>query len=564
MRVCCFGTSLDFDLTGRIAGSTNFACSDKNDVSTYSRREFLRLASIVGGVAALKTDVLFAGLRTTQYFGLNAFIENNPDAVFILKTNVDAKTNSSAILDVGHQLGQSLFIARTDPGGNFPVTANISIKPNITSWSWDIKPIEQTMGIQTDAYFVEGIIKSLSDLTVSMDTVFIRDGNFSDTRPDGTLYRALANRTGVNLKDLSGGVPSISSGDLQWIDVPAGVWFKRIPYLWPFNTPGSCLINIAKFKSHGMGMTLCSKNLQGTNAQPYIAHCTGWGLTMNGVDSNDIVVDAFTTIQANYNRHKDAGIPRWDLPGATSGGLWMESHSTRCLDNNSILHPCINIIEGVYGREGPFVSGPTDNNGYGKDIMTNIVIFGKNARHVDIIGTYLAGHEPGNFGFFHMAVERNLASTINPHEIPLYEWKVDGSATASTLEDFSRTPIRTLYLQKAGEAQYHMVDEPYDYSGSTAVTQQRQTKPDVFALSQNFPNPFNPATSIQYYLPTAGRARIEIFDLLGFSVATLVDKIVPAGDHVQVWNAYAMPSGTYFLRLMYEGHSLVRKLVLVR
>jgi uncharacterized protein (DUF362 family) len=530
----------------------------------YSRREFLRLASLAGSVAALKTNILFAGTRTSKYFGLNEFIESHPDAVFILKTGVDTKTNSSAILDAGYKLGRSLFAAKTDPEGSYLLTANIAIKPNLTSWSWDKPPIEQTMGIQTDPNFVEGIIKSLKGLTISADTMYIRDGNFSDNRTDGGLYRAMATRTGVNLKDLSAGVGTIAEADLQWVDVPDGVWYKRIPYLWPINSPDSCLINVSKFKSHSMGMTLCSKNLQGTNAQPYIAHCTGWGLPINGVKSTDIVTDAFATIQANYNRHKDARIPRWDLPGTTSGGLWMETHSSRCLDNNTVLQPCINIIEGVYGREGPFVSGPVDNNGYGRDIMTNVVIFGRNSRHVDIIGTFLAGHEPGNFGFFHMAVERKQASTVNPREIPLYEWNLDGSVAASTLDNFPQTPLRTPYLQKAGEDQYHLVNEAYDYSGTTAVEPQKHTKPDVFTLSQNFPNPFNPSTSIQYFVPRAGTVRLEIFDVRGARVATLVDGDVAAGDHVIVWNASSMPSGTYLLRFFHDGYSLVRKLLLVR
>jgi hypothetical protein len=411
--------------------------------------------------------------------------------------------------------------------------------------------------------FVDGVIRSLNGVSVGSNSIYICDGNYSNARSDGALYNSLAQQTGVNLKDLSAGVGGVSTSDLQWIDVPNGIWFKRIGYLWPVNAPGTCLINIAKFKSHSMGMTLCSKNLQGTNVQPYIRHCTGWGLDM-GMDSHDVSTDAFKTIQANYDGHTKAGIPRWDLPGTTSGGLWMETHSTRCLDNNSVLNPLINIIEGVYGREGPFVSGPSDNGGYGKDIMTNVVIFGKNARHVDLISTYLAGHEPGNFGFFHMAVERGLSSYLNPADVPLYEWKLDGSATVSTIDKFARTPIRTLYLRKAGEDEYHMVDETYDYSTTSVAAQHSHSTPDVFALSQNFPNPFNPSTSIQFYVPRSGHVLVEVFTLLGEKVETLVDTRVAAGDHVVMWNAHALQSGTYFVRLLYDGYSKVRKMVLVR
>jgi len=58
-------------------------------------------------------------------------------------------------------------------------------------------------------------------------------------------------------------------------ECPDGVVFKRTKYLGPFNYPDSYLINFAKFKSHAMGLTLCVKNLQGTNIRPYIRFCGG-------------------------------------------------------------------------------------------------------------------------------------------------------------------------------------------------------------------------------------------------------------------------------------------------
>jgi hypothetical protein len=209
----------------------------------------------------------------TEYFGLNGFVEAHPNAVFVLRTNVDMKTNAVAIKDAGYQLGKTLFIGTSTPVHAYPVVGNVVIKPNITSWSWDKTPKEQTMGIQTDPYFVEGILKSLQDLTIPSANMFIREANFASQRVDGKWYSDLAQRSGVNLKQLAP-VGQISPEDIQWVDVPNGVWYSRIPYLWPVNSPGSCLINIAKFKSHSMGMTLCTKNLQGTNAVPYVKHCT--------------------------------------------------------------------------------------------------------------------------------------------------------------------------------------------------------------------------------------------------------------------------------------------------
>ena len=531
-----------------------------------SRREFLRTASLAGSALVLNFRDLLSRPRYAAFFGLHNFVETHPDAVFIVRTGVDAKTNISALKDVGHQLGQTLFVAKPDGVAGFPVSANVVLKPNITSWRWDKTPIEQTMGIQTDPYFVEGVVNSLFDVSILAQNTYIREANYLATAVDGTWYRDLATRTGLNLRDFPP-VSQMALQDIQWTDVPDGVWFNRIPHLWPVNSPGSALINIAKFKSHSMGMTLCSKNLQGTNAAPYVSHCTAWGTDMSGVNPNLVVPNAFATIKANYDRHTAAKIPRWDLPGSGTGGIWMETHSSRCLDNNSVLHPLVNTIEGVYGREGPFVTGPDANgeaNGYGRDIMTNVVIFGKNSFHVDLIGKYLAGHEPGNFGLFHLALERGLSKYLNPRDISLYEWKLDGSVTVARLEQFPQTPIRALYLRKAGEPAYHMINEPYDYGVTSAVVERKHQAPDVFAIQQNFPNPFNPSTSIQYYVPESGNVRLKIFDIRGQVVDVLTDGNQPAGDHVRVWNSDRRPSGTYFYRLLYKGSSLTKSMILLK
>jgi uncharacterized protein (DUF362 family) len=535
-----------------------------------TRREFIKTASLAGGAVVLGRHKLWGKPLAASYFAVNDFIESHPDAVFVLRTSVDVKTNAAAIKDVGYHLGKTLFVAKTDPLNAYPVLGNVAFKPNITSWSWDKPPTEQTMGIQTDPSFVEGVVNSLQELSVPVASMFIREANFFAAQTDGKWYGDMAQRTGVNLKEFKT-LAQLSPGDIQWVDVPNGVWYKRIPYYWPVNAPGTCLINIAKFKSHLMGMTLCSKNLQGTNARPYVAHCSKWGTPMSGVDTNHVVANAFANIKANYDRHKAARIPRWatldgDPAAGASGGLWQETHASRCLDNNSVLQPAINIIEGVYGREGPFVSGPDDNGGFARDIMTNVVIFGKNARHVDSIGTYLSGHEPGNFGLFHLALERGLSRFLNPRDIPLYEWKVDGTATVTPLDQFPRTPIRTPYLPQSGEDSYHLVNQPFDYAGVTSVAakEDRPVVPDAFAIEQNFPNPFNPSTSIQYTIPKPGSVRLEIFDVTGEVVDVLVDGVMTAGDHLQVWNSASRASGTYFYRLSFDGVSKTKSMLLVR
>jgi hypothetical protein len=529
-----------------------------------TRREFLKAASIAGSMALLDRRSVWARPAAAPYFGLHDFVLSHPDAVFVLRTGVDVKTNADAIRQVGVQLGTTLFVSKEGPVDAYPAGGQVVIKPNITEWSVDIPPpdLEQTMGIQTDPNFVEGLIQGLNGVGVVNPNIAIREANYAGSRIDGQWYCGMALRTGINLVD-SLPIGTIPDASLRWVDVPAGVWYSRIPYLAPVNSPGACLLNVAKLKSHAMGMTLCSKNLQGTNALPYVRYCSALSSDY-GFNPADIVPDARNTITSNYVRHRDAGIPRWDLPGESTGGLWQETHASRCLDNISAARPMINIIEGIYGREGSHVSGPADNGGYAKDMMTNIVIFGVNPVHVDIIGTYLAGHEPGNFGLYHIARERGLSQYLNPRDIPLYEWHADGTTEASSLSGLSRTPIRTTYLQKAGEDQYHMVNEPYDYTSTGVAQSPKLEKPDVFVLAQNYPNPFNPSTSIQYYVPQSGHVRLEIFDIRGELVDVLVDAYVPAGDHVQVWNSTVRASGTYLYRLGWQGARLTKSMVLIK
>ena len=93
-------------------------------------------------------------------------------------------------------------------------------------------------------------------------------------------------------------------------------------------------------------------------------------------------------------------------------------------------------------------------------------------------------------------------------------------------------------------------------------------RPDGFALGQNYPNPFNPSTVIPYQLATAGRVRLEIFNVLGQRVATLVNGDRSAGVHTAVWDATdeagrAVGAGVYIYRLRGGGASWSRRMVLV-
>ena len=92
--------------------------------------------------------------------------------------------------------------------------------------------------------------------------------------------------------------------------------------------------------------------------------------------------------------------------------------------------------------------------------------------------------------------------------------------------------------------------------------------PTDFALGQNYPNPFNPSTIIPYQLPTASHVRLEVFNILGQRLATLVDAERPAGAYMAQWDGTdkvgrAMGAGVYIYRLSSGGMTESRRMVLV-
>jgi hypothetical protein len=76
------------------------------------------------------------------------------------------------------------------------------------------------------------------------------------------------------------------------------------------------------------------------------------------------------------------------------------------------------------------------------------------------------------------------------------------------------------------------------------------TLPLVFALYQNFPNPFNPSTTIKFGIPEASKVRLMIYDVLGREVATIVDKDLQPGYYAIPFNGANLSSGAYFYRII--------------
>ena len=97
----------------------------------------------------------------------------------------------------------------------------------------------------------------------------------------------------------------------------------------------------------------------------------------------------------------------------------------------------------------------------------------------------------------------------------------------------------------------------------TSVATERPL-PREFILSQNFPNPFNPSTRIEFGVPRAGHVSLELYNMIGELVATLVDGEKAAGYHQIAFDGTRFASGMYFYRLVADQVVLMKKMVLVK
>lgn len=108
-----------------------------------------------------------------------------------------------------------------------------------------------------------------------------------------------------------------------------------------------------------------------------------------------------------------------------------------------------------------------------------------------------------------------------------------------------------------------------DLSTYTGVEGPREQLPERFTLAQNYPNPFNPSTSIAFTLTERSEIALQIYNVSGQLVRTLVQESRPAGEHEVRWDGrnsagQEVASGKYWYRLRSETQTLQKQMTLLR
>lgn len=513
------------------------------------RRDFIK-ATTVAGVSGMIGQGCSTMGKTAKYtgpgFDVHPFVKSHPEAVFVSMTDIKSKSDTDDIRNEGNKLAKELIVKT--PSGGYPYSTRITVKPNWTSAGpRDGKPVFEKLGVNTDLNFIEGWVQGMKE--VGPQQYFIRECCCpKQWEPLG--YVAMCERNGIDLRDLSSmDIWELKKGDLNYIKIPNGVVFDEVAYMAPMNEPNTFLVNIAKMKAHGMGITASIKNLQGLCAHRFHSFCTPHDQVRKYLAEpyQKYFKKGFEKhVEELYAKHLKDGIPRWDRPEPPNrNGLWMEQWVERMLDSYSVSPTALNIVEGIYSQDGNgFGIGPHEPLGPAKvtsrDYMSNVNIFGLDPFRVDIVTHWLCGHEPGNFGLFHIGIERGLSDVLDPHDIPVYIWK-DGQATLTKLDTLERTPIVTYYLQRdyngQNEPEFHLCNEPFDYSMWKKGARVGDCSPSIKGLGRD--NDRNIVMEVT--VPNHTDAYVDVLDSKGSLIARLIAKDLEPGVHQVVWDGFASP-----------------------
>ncbi len=172
-----------------------------------------------------------------------------------------------------------------------------------------------------------------------------------------------------------------------------------------------------------------------------------------------------------------------------------------------------------------------------------------------------------------LTVWRSSSPIVDRYQIDLaadslFTFKVSDSTVTDTVKMFRSLINNQRYFWRVrahnpGGWGLYSIILSFTASTTVGIAAQREL-PVTISLSQNYPNPFNPSTQIEFGLPKESHVTLEVYNLLGERVATLVDESMSAGYHVVRFNASQLSSGLYLYRMVAGTTTIVHKMMLVK
>jgi hypothetical protein len=195
-------------------------------------------------------------------------------------------------------------------------------------------------------------------------------------------------------------------------------------------------------------------------------------------------------------------------------------------------------------------------SGFGDEV--NAVTFSRNGRVLSA----------ASWGDYYNPSTNNLLifKTTHNDSIPLYAVNSTGSFFDCGISDDGTTVIgsgKAVHARYFGSGgiMYNVFIDTAEYLG---ISGNNNRIPSEYKLEQNFPNPFNPSTQINYDLPKEGFVKLTVFDITGREVQQLINSVQRAGKHSIIFSPENLSSGLYFYKLESSGFTETRKMTLIK
>jgi hypothetical protein len=143
---------------------------------------------------------------------------------------------------------------------------------------------------------------------------------------------------------------------------------------------------------------------------------------------------------------------------------------------------------------------------------------------------------------------------------------VNAAGTSNALKEYSfedRNLVPGVYVFRLKQIEN---DGTFNYSASAEVSLMgTNNAPHVLEIKPNFPNPFNPSTTIKFCVPADGYAILKVYNILGQEVETLFNGMAVAGQYIQkTFDGSRLTSGVYFSRLRFNGKNLMQRMLMTK
>ncbi|MFC1541301.1 DUF362 domain-containing protein [Candidatus Latescibacterota bacterium] len=408
-------------------------------------------------------------------------LKNNPHAVFIFDTHVDAKKDENGFFteavpqlhEAGKNIASHLFVKGTKRGGS------TFIKPNFTGVPEHY--FNRTNGVYSSPDFIAGVVEHLRD--VGNQNLACGDGPIgAQNHRLGGVYEAFDPYEIMMIEAGYERFEHYNKKMLNWVKTDNSLIWKRVPYYRPILDEDNFLINIATMKCHLTALTtLTVKNLQGCVPRGYGQFC--WPsiqfeqqVETAGINFGHFQKDFMQLIEQSFLKHRAAGFKRWEYNTSQYGdhnkyeqlGGWdkyrkikkdrtarrefqnevgnlmrQEMWIQRGIDNAENIKPDINIIEGIIAMDG------NEHNWWeiGDDYLVNTVIAGCSPYEVDAVGNYVMGHDPSEIWYNRVAKEKNLGE-CDINKIEIYKIRDNGEIVpVRNLSEIKRNRIGLNWAQ---------------------------------------------------------------------------------------------------------------------